>query len=143
MSLCMDIHIEICAHTCEMNIEDICSCVHVYIQVGVYITPFAYVHVCTYMYIYVCIYIYIYVWECLYANACDMWMMLACGCINACTYICVFDHTCVNVCVYVYVYMCIRQIDKINVITSHVKLHCSAQELHIYNSIEQQQTITQ
>ena len=62
------------AHKCEMNIEDICSCVHVYMQIGVYITLFAYVHVCGYM--------------CGngYVNTCNIWMMHVCGCINACRY---------------------------------------------------------
>ena len=36
-----------CAHICEMNVKDICSCAHAYIQMGVYITLFAYVHMCT------------------------------------------------------------------------------------------------
>ena len=34
---------------CEMNLKDICPSVHVYIQMGVYITLFAYG--CAYMYI--------------------------------------------------------------------------------------------
>ena len=41
------------AHMCEMNINDICSCVHAYMQMSVYITLFAYVNVC------------VYVWKCL------------------------------------------------------------------------------
>ena len=49
MSVYVDVHIYICAHMCEMNIEDICSCVHVYMQMGIYKTLFAYMHVCTYI----------------------------------------------------------------------------------------------
>ena len=33
MSVCMDVHISICAYMCEVNIKDICSCVHVYMQI--------------------------------------------------------------------------------------------------------------
>ena len=42
-------HISIYAHICEISIIDICSSVHVYMQMGVYITLFAYVHVCMYI----------------------------------------------------------------------------------------------
>ena len=91
MHTCGYVHI----HMCEMNIKDICSCVHVYMQMSAYITLFAYVHVCVYM----CEDVYVY--------ACNIWMMLVSGCINACTY--VFDHTCGNVCMCIcmcrYVYM--------------------------------------
>ena len=94
MSVYVDVHISICAHMCEMNIRDICSCVYVYIQMGIYITLFAYVHVCT----------------CVYAYVCNILMMLVCVCINACTckYICVFDHTCVcvDICLYVGIFVC-------------------------------------
>ena len=55
MSLYMDVHISICAHMCEMNIKDICACLHA--NWYVYITLFAYVHVCTYMYICVDVFI--------------------------------------------------------------------------------------
>ena len=48
------IHMQTCAyvyvHMCEINIKDICSCVHVYMQMGVYMKLFAYVHVCVYAY---------------------------------------------------------------------------------------------
>ena len=45
---------------------------HVFMQMGVYITLFAYV--------------YIYMCGSVYDNACNIWMMLACRCIDACTY---------------------------------------------------------
>ena len=57
---------------CEKNIKDICSCVHAYMQIGACITLFAYA--CVYM----CENVYVY--------ACNIWIMLVCGCINACTY---------------------------------------------------------
>ena len=44
---CAYIYMHICAHMCEMDIKDICSSVHAYMQIGVYITLFA--HVCAYM----------------------------------------------------------------------------------------------
>ena len=59
------------AHMCEMNIG---SCVYAYMQMGVYITLFAYMHVCAYIYMHGNVY------------TCNIWMMLVCGCINACTY---------------------------------------------------------
>ena len=51
MSVYMDVYISICAYMCEINIKNIkVSCVHVYMQMGVFITLFSYVHACTYMY---------------------------------------------------------------------------------------------
>ena len=40
-------------HMCEMNIKGICSCVYVYMQMGVYITLFAYVYICVEMFMHV------------------------------------------------------------------------------------------
>ena len=39
-------------HMCEMNIKDLCSCVQAFMQMGVYITLFAYVcaYICLEMY---------------------------------------------------------------------------------------------
>ena len=63
MSSYMDEHISMCTLMCEMNIKDMCACLHV--------SFFAYVHVCTYMY--TCVEVY-------------MFMYVLCGCLNACTY---------------------------------------------------------
>ena len=52
------------AHMCEMNVKDIRSSVHVYMQMGVYITLFA--CMCAYMY------------GSVYVNTCNIWMMLVC-----------------------------------------------------------------
>ena len=50
---CAYIHMHTCACMCEMNLKDICPSicpsVHAYMQIGVYITLFAYV--CAYMHI--------------------------------------------------------------------------------------------
>ena len=58
MSVYMDVRISIFTHMCEINIKDIYSCAHAYMQMGIYITIFAYVHVCTYMY--TCVEVIIY-----------------------------------------------------------------------------------
>ena len=52
--------------------------------------------------IYSCVYIYVYM-----CGSVNMWMMLVCESINACTYkyICVFDHTGVNVLICVHVHL--------------------------------------
>ena len=55
-----------CARMCEKNLKDICPSVHVYMQIGVYITLIAYV--C----IYVCMCGSVYV------NTYNIWMMLVC-----------------------------------------------------------------
>ena len=49
---------------------------YIYMQMGVYMTLFAYVHV--YAYFYMCGNVNVYTY--------DIWMMLVCGCISACTY---------------------------------------------------------
>ena len=78
---CLDVHISIYAHMCEMNMKDIYSCVHVYMQTGMY------VHVCANMY------------TCMEVFIC-LWMMLVCGCMNALAHkcICVFDRMCICMC---------------------------------------------
>ena len=57
-----------------------------------------------------------YLCKCLHGYVCIMWMILACGCIYACTYICVFDPKYINerivsiicLCPGVYVCMCVN-----------------------------------
>ena len=71
-------------HMCEMNINNIFSCVHVYMQKGAYITLFAYVDVCAYM----CGNAYVY--------TSHIWMILECGCI----YI-------IIQCIIIYHYICV------------------------------------
>ena len=61
----MNAHMSISQHMFEMNIKDICPCVDVYMQMGVYITLHGYLHVCTPIYTYaymresVCMLIYV------------------------------------------------------------------------------------
>ena len=57
MPVYMDVHISTCAHMCEINIKDISSCVHVYMQMGIYST----ICLCVYIYVYMCGSVYVFI----------------------------------------------------------------------------------
>ena len=60
MHTCAYVQKHTCAHMCVMNIKDVCSSVHAYMQMGVSMTLFA------------------YMCGSAYVNTCDIWMVLVC-----------------------------------------------------------------